>query len=346
MSTTPVAGAIALAFDDVYVVDGARTPFVDYNGALSGVSPIDLGIKAGRAAIARANVDPAEIGTVVAGNMAQASFDAYFLPRHVGIYCGVPIEVPAHLVQRICGSGIEAVSQAADAVALGRARVALAVGTESMSRNPVAAYTHRGGFRLGQIEFADFLWESLRDTSCDTTMGGTAENLAKTHAISREEVDAFAARSFVRALAAREDGFFDDEIVPVVDEAFERPGYVTRSIRLKGRGETVREDSHVRPSPIEALAKIRPAFGGVQTGGNSSAVVDGAAAVVLASQRLARRLGCATARPHRRRRVGRRAAADHGHRPGAGDPRGVRQGRHSRWRASIASRSTRRSAPR
>ncbi|KAA5603540.1 thiolase family protein [Blastochloris sulfoviridis] len=284
MSTTPVAGAIALAFDDVYVVDGARTPFVDYNGALSGVSPIDLGIKAGRAAIARAKVDPAEIGTVVAGNMAQASFDAYFLPRHVGIYCGAPIEVPAHLVQRICGSGIEAISQAADAVALGRARVALAVGTESMSRNPVAAYTHRGGFRLGQIEFADFLWESLRDTSCDTTMGGTAENLAKAHAISREEVDAFAARSFVRALAAREDGFFDDEIVPVVDEAFERPGYVTRSIRLKGRGETVREDSHVRPSPIEALAKIRPAFGGVQTGGNSSAVVDGAAAVVLASQ--------------------------------------------------------------
>ncbi|ALK09459.1 thiolase family protein [Blastochloris viridis] len=291
MSTTEVGGAVTLAFDGVFVVDGARTPFVDYNGALAGVSPIDLGIKAGRAAIARAGVDPAEIGTVVAGNMAQASFDAYFLPRHVGIYCGVPIEVPAHLVQRICGSGIEAVSQAADAVALGRARVALAVGTESMSRNPVAAYTHRGGFRLGQIEFGDFLWESLLDTSCATTMGGTAENLAKRHGISREEVDAFAARSFARALAARADGFFEDEIVPVADETFERTGYNTRAIRLKVRGEPVREDSHVRPSPLEALAKIRPAFGGVQTGGNSSAVVDGAAAVVLASHDWVRAAG-------------------------------------------------------
>jgi len=280
---TQVPGAVALAFDDVFLVDGARTPFCDYNGALSTVSPTDLGIKAGRTAIARAGVDPKTIGTVVAGNMAQASFDAYFLPRHVGLYCGVPVEVPAHLVQRICGTGVEVISQGADAIALGRAEVALAVGAESMSRNPVAAYTHRSGFRMGQIEFKDFLWESLLDTSCSTTMGGTAENLAKKYGITREEVDAFAARSFERALAARADGFFDDEIVPVTDETFALEGYNSRSIKLPKKGDVVREDSHVRPSPIEALAKIRPAFGGVQTGGNSSAVVDGAAAVVLAS---------------------------------------------------------------
>ena len=97
MSTTSVPGALALAFDGVFLVDGARTPFCDYNGALATVSPTDLAIKAGRTAIARAGVDPAEIGTVVAGNMAQASFDAYFLPRHVGLYCGAPVEVPAHL---------------------------------------------------------------------------------------------------------------------------------------------------------------------------------------------------------------------------------------------------------
>ncbi len=283
MATPSVPGALAIAFDGVWLVDGVRTPFCDYNGALSTVSPTDLAIKAGRTAIARAGVDPREIGTVVAGNMAQASFDAYFLPRHVGLYCGVSLEVPAHLVQRICGTGVEVIAQAADAISLGRAQVALAVGTESMSRNPVAAYTHRNGFRMGQIEFRDFLWESLLDTSCHTTMGGTAENLAKKYGITREEVDAFAARSFERALAARADGFFDDEIVAVTDETFALEGYDPRSIKLPKKGDVVREDSHVRPSPLEALAKIRPAFGGVQTGGNSSSVVDGAAAVVVAS---------------------------------------------------------------
>jgi acetyl-CoA C-acetyltransferase len=281
MTDTP--GALVSAFDDAFIVEGARTPFVDYNGAFSLVSPIELGIKAGRAALARAGISGDEIGVVVAGNVAQASFDAFFLPRHIGLYCGARIEVPAHLVQRICGTGIEAIAQGADAVSLGRADVALCVGAESMSRNPVAAYTHRGGFRMGQVEFKDFLWEALLDTSCDTTMGGTAENLAKRYAISRAEVDAFAARSFARALAARAAGFFDDEIVAVADETFEREGYNPRVLRLKSRGEAVREDSHVRPSPLESLAKIRPAFGGVQTGGNSSAVVDGAASVVVAS---------------------------------------------------------------
>ncbi len=281
MNDTP--GALVSAFDDAFIVEGARTPFVDYNGAFSLVSPIELGIKAGRAALARAGISGDEIGAVVAGNVAQASFDAYYLPRHIGLYCGARTEVPALLVQRICGTGLEAIAQSADAVSLGRADVALCVGAESMSRNPVAAYTHRGGFRMGQVEFKDFLWEALLDTSCDTTMGGTAENLAKRYAISRAEVDAFAARSFARALSARAAGFFDDEIVAVADETFAREGYNSRVLKLKSKGEVVREDSHVRPSPLEALAKIRPAFGGVQTGGNSSAVVDGAAGVVVAS---------------------------------------------------------------
>jgi acetyl-CoA C-acetyltransferase len=283
--------ALVSQFDDAFILAGARTPFVDYNGALSLVSPIELGVKAGRAALERAGVSGAEIGAVVAGNMAQASFDAYFLPRHIGLYCGAPIEVPAVLVQRICGTGVEAISQGADAVSLGRADLALCVGAESMSRNPIAAYTHRGGFRMGQVEFKDFLWEALLDTSCDTTMGGTAENLAKRHQISREEVDAFAARSFSRALEARASGFFDDEIVPVADETFALEGYKPRAIKLKGKGEAAREDSHVRHSSREALAKIRPAFGGVQTGGNSSAVVDGAAAVVVASGKWLRARG-------------------------------------------------------
>src|SRR5579871_4480403 len=203
---------IGATFADAVLLEGVRTPFADYNGALAGVSPIDLGIKVAREVCARAGVPPQDIGAVIAGSMAQASFDAYMLPRHIGLYAGVPIATPAHMVQRVCGTGIEILSQAADAVSLGRAEVVLCVGTESMSRNPIAAYTHRGGFRMGQVEFKDFLWEALLDPSCDATMGGTAENLAKDYGISRAEVDAYAERSFARALRARSEGFFDDEI--------------------------------------------------------------------------------------------------------------------------------------
>src|SRR6202795_1706293 len=170
-------------YDDVWLVDGVRTPFADYNTVLGLVSPIDLGIKVAREVFRRSGVSPEAVDTVIAGNMAQASFDAYMLPRHIGLYSGVPIEVPSHLVQRVCGTGMEAILQAADSIKLGKADLALGVGTESMSRNPVAAYTHRGGFRLGQVEFKDFLWESLLDPSCNFTMGGTAENLARQHKI-------------------------------------------------------------------------------------------------------------------------------------------------------------------
>ncbi len=278
-------------FSDAWLIDGVRTPFVDYNGALSLVSPIDLGIKAARAVFARSGIPATDTSMVVAGSMAQASFDAYMLPRHIALYSGANVETPAHLVQRVCGTGIEVVMQASDAVSLGRADLALCVGTESMSRNPIAAYTHRGGFRMGQVEFKDFLWEALLDPSCGCSMGDTAENLAKKFNLNREEVDTFAARSFERALAAEKSGFLAGEIVPVVNETFEREGLARRGIKLKSKEAEVARDSHVRPSPIEVLAKIRPAFGGVQTGGNSSGVVDGAAAALVASSAYARRAG-------------------------------------------------------
>ena len=199
MSTAKTAG-LGATFNDAWLIDGVRTPFTDYNGPLAPVSPIDLGIKAARAAFAKSGASPADVGTVIAGSMAQASFDAYMLPRHIGLYSGVPTQVPAHLVQRVCGTGIEVLAQAGDAVSLGRAELALCVGAESMSRNPVAAYTHRGGFRMGQIEFKDFLWEALRDSGPDLTMGDTAENLARQYQITRPQVDAYAARSFARAV--------------------------------------------------------------------------------------------------------------------------------------------------
>jgi acetyl-CoA C-acetyltransferase len=283
-----LAKSLGAEFEDAWLIDGVRTPFADYNGALAAASPIDLGIKAAREVFAKTGADPADVGTVIAGSMAQASFDAYLLPRHVGLYAGVPQQTPAHMVQRVCGTGIEVLAQAADAVSLGRVELALCVGAESMSRNPVAAYTHRGGFRMGQVEFKDFLWEALRDTGPDLTMGDTAENLARQYQITRPEVDAFAARSFARAMAAKESGFLAGEIAPVATEKFEADGLHPRGIKMK---EALAADTHVRASSAEQLAKIRPAFGGVQTGGNSSAIVDGAAAILVGSADYARKLG-------------------------------------------------------
>ena len=281
---------ISATYSDAWLIDGVRTPFVDYNGPLAQVSPIDLGIKAAREAFKKTGANPADVGTTITGNMAQASFDAYMLPRHIGLYAGVPQETPAHMVQRVCGTGIEVLAQASDATSLGRAELALCVGTESMSRNPVAAYTHRGGFRMGQVEFKDFLWEALLDPGCGCTMGDTAENLAKQYQITRAEVDAFAARSFDRAVKAQASGFLAGEITPVATEQFEIDGMKTRGIRIK---DSVAADTHVRTSTVEQLAKIRPAFGGVQTGGNSSAIVDGAAAILVGSKDYAKKLGTA-----------------------------------------------------
>jgi acetyl-CoA C-acetyltransferase len=283
--------ALAASWNDVWIVDGVRTPFADYTGALSLVSPIDMGIKVAREAFAKTQLSPEDVGIVVTGNMAQASFDAYMLPRHVGLYSGVPIEIPAHMVQRVCGTGIEVIMQAADAITHRGVDLALCVGAESMSRNPVASYTSRSGFRMGQVEFKDFLWEALLDPAASVTMGDTAENLAQKYQITRPEVDAYAARSFERAVAAQKSGFLAGEITPVKTEKFEREGYNARGIKLPSKIEELKDDTHIRPSSVETLAKIRPAFGGVQTGGNSSAVVDGAAAALVASGDYAKKKG-------------------------------------------------------
>ena len=280
---------LRIRYDDVWLLDGVRTPFADYNTVLGLVSPTDLGIKVVRTIFQRTTVPPSDVNLVVAGNMAQASFDAYVLPRHIGLYSGVPVEVPAHMVQRVCGTGIEAILTAADSIQLGKAELGLVVGTESMSRNPIAAYTHRSGFGMGQVEFKDFLWEALLDTCPNETMGGSTETLARRHHISREEADGFAAESFARALAAQKSCFLSGEIVPLVNEVFELAGYQPRGIKLARGTEKLEQDTHIRPSPLEVLAKLKPAFGGVQTGGNSSGIVDGAAATLVASGNYSRR---------------------------------------------------------
>jgi acetyl-CoA C-acetyltransferase len=278
---------LSASWSDVWLLDGVRTPFADYNGALAQVSPTDLGIKVAREAFARSGVSPQDVGAVITGSMAQASFDTYCLPRHIGLYSGVAIEVPAHMVQRVCGTGLEVLMQAADVVTHKEIGLTLCVGAESMSRNPIASYTMRG-FRMGSVDFKDFLWEALRDPAANVTMGDTAENLARTYQITRPEVDAYAARSFERALAAQKSGFLAGEITPLKSETFERDGFQPRELKLKDVGE-LGADTHVRPSPLETLAAIRPSFGGVQTGGNSSAIVDGAAAALVASSDYAKR---------------------------------------------------------
>jgi acetyl-CoA C-acetyltransferase len=280
-----------ITYNDVWLLDGVRTPFADYNGILGLVSPIDLGIKVARAVLERAKIAPSDVGAVIAGSVAQASFDAYVLPRHIGLYAGVPIDRPALLVQRVCGTGLEAISQAADAITLKKFELGLCVGTESMSRNPVAAFTHRSGFRMGQVEFKDFLWEALLDTAPGVTMGETAETVARMYKITREDVDRFAELSFARAVAAQKSCFLSGEIVPLVSETFERAGYKPRGIQLPRDVEELSADTHVRPSSFEALSKIRPAFGGVQTGGNSSGIVDGAAAALVSSGAYAKSKG-------------------------------------------------------
>jgi acetyl-CoA C-acetyltransferase len=278
------------AFADAALLDAVRTPWVDLGGALAQVSPIDLGIKVGREVLARAALDPAGVDSVLAGSMAQASFDAYLLPRHIGLYSGVAQGVPALGVQRICATGFELLRQAARQLDDG-VQLALCVAAESMSRNPIAAYTHRGGFRLGAgVEFKDFLWEALYDPAPAVDMITTADNLARRHGLSREAVDQYALDSHQRALKAQADGWFAPELVTVKAQTFELPGYASRGIRLPRGVDAVSVDSHPRPTDMAALARLRAVHeGGVQTAGNSCAVVDGAAAALVGRASSARR---------------------------------------------------------
>jgi acetyl-CoA C-acetyltransferase len=273
------------AFEDVWMHEGVRTPMVDYCGALGHISPTDMGIKAAREALQRADIPAKDIGSVLTGNMAPGDFDQFFLPRHIGLYAGVPVEVPALMAQRICGTGFELFRQAGEHIQSGAAQAALVVGTESMTRNPIAAFDHRTGFKLGApVGFKDYMWEALKDPAAGINMIQTAENLAKKYSISREDVDAFASESFAKAVAAQQSGFLAGEIVPVVTEKFELEGYKPRGIKLQGKVTEVSQDTHPRISPADVLAKLRPVYeGGVQTGGNSSALVDAAAACIVTS---------------------------------------------------------------
>jgi acetyl-CoA C-acetyltransferase len=281
------------SYNDIWMIDGVRTPMVDYCGAFGQLSPTDMGIKVAREVLKRSGVPAGDIGSVIAGNMAPGDFYQYLLPRHIGLYAGVPLDVPAMMVQRICGTGFELIRQAGDQIERGYTDTALVVGSESMTRNPIAAFTHRSGFKLGAaVEFKDYMWEALIDPAPGITMPQTAENLARKYGITRAAVDEYAALSFERALRAREEGFHAGEIVTVTNETFELEGYSSRSIRLPAKVTEAAQDTHPRPSPVDVLSKLRTLYpDGVQTGGNSAALVDAAAATVIASGDYTKRNG-------------------------------------------------------
>ena len=271
-------------FDGTWPLDGLRTPMVDYQGAVADANPIDLAIKAAKALFARSGIVPANVDSVLTGNMAPGGFDQFYVARHTGLYAGVPQWVPALNVQRICGTGFELFRQAREQIATGGATLALLVGTESMTRNPIAAFDHRGGFRLGAgVGFKDYLWEALADPAAGVNMIQTAENLAGQYGVTRAEVDGYTARSFAQAVAAQAAGWFAGELAPVENETFELEGYKPRSLRLSGNTSLVDRDTHPRATPPEVLAQLRTVFkDGVQTGGNSAALTDAAAAALVA----------------------------------------------------------------
>lgn len=265
---------------DVVFLSGARTGFGTFGGALKDFSATDLGTVAAQAALGRAGVEPGSVDHVVFGNVLQTSADAIYLARHIGLRSGLPIETPAVTVNRLCGSGFEAVVQAAQQIVLGESNVVLAGGTESMSQAPHVVRGARWGLRLGPAApMEDSLWEALRDSSCGLSMAETAEKLAEKYRISRQAVDCYAARSQACAAAAWQAGAFAEEVVPVPV-----PNKKTRQT------EDWAADEHMRPgTTVEALAKLPPYFkkDGVVTAGNASGICDGAAALVLASGRFA-----------------------------------------------------------
>jgi acetyl-CoA acetyltransferase family protein len=258
---------------DVFIVGGARTPMTGFVGALKDVSAVELGAIAARGAFEKTGVKPGWIDHVIIGNVLHTSADAVYGARHVALEAGVPVEVPALTVNRLCGSGIQAAISGAQLIQLGEANIVLTGGVENMSQAPHVLRGLRAGLRMGNTKLEDSLLEGLRDSYCDCTMAMTAENLAAKYGITRAEQDAYAFRSQQLAAKAWAEGRFGDEVVPVQ----------TQTVKSM---EIVHRDDHLRPeTTVDALAKLPPAFkkDGTVTAGNASGIVDGGAALILAS---------------------------------------------------------------
>jgi acetyl-CoA acyltransferase 2 len=255
----------------IVILDGARTPFGKFGGALKDHTATDLGVVAARAAIERAGVSAKDVDHVIFGNALQTSSDAIYLARHIGLRAGVPQSAPGLALNRLCGSGFQSIITGAQMLLLNEAAFVLAGGTESMSQSPHVIRGARWGMDLGHGKLEDSLWEALTDTYCDQSMAHTAENLAIKYGITREQADEFAYQSQTKTKLATESGRLAEEIVPV--------------------NVVLQHDEHPRPGTTRAvLAAMQPAFqkNGVVTAGNASGICDGAAAVVLTTEAKAR----------------------------------------------------------
>lgn len=260
---------------EAFIVDGARTAFGSFGGSLKDVTAHQLGVTAAKGALERSDIDASKVDNVVMGNVIQGHEGAPYLARHVALDAGVPIETPALTLNRLCGSGLQAVVSASQSIKLDESEVGLAGGAENMSQAPYVSRKARFGIRMGNDLLVDTLSEALTDNRVGCGMGMTAENLAERYDITREDQDAFAATSHQRATRATENGRLEQEIVPVTVE--------TR----KGTVEIDR-DEHIREGATqEGLSKLKPVFkkDGTVTAANSSGINDGAAAVIVASER-------------------------------------------------------------
>jgi acetyl-CoA acyltransferase 2 len=267
-----------MKIENIVFLSGMRTAFGAFGGALRDISATDLGVHAAKAAIAKAGIKPEEINHVVFGNVLQTSNDAVYLARHVGLKAGVPVPVPAVTVNRLCGSGFEAIVQGARLLLMNEADIVLVGGAESMSQAPHLIRGARWGLRLNAGKLEDYLWEALLDTNCGLTMAQTAENLAENYGITRAATDEYAYSSQMRTKAAWENGKLAAEVV---------------SIDLGKKGPFSR-DEHPRPdTTLDGLAKLTPYFKkeGAITAGNASGIVDGAAAMVMTRAEIAERRG-------------------------------------------------------
>lgn len=266
---------------NVVIASAARTPIGSFGGALSGLSPVELGVIAAKAAIERAGITPELIDEVYIGNVLSAG-QGQNVARQVAVLAGIPVEKPAMAINILCGSGLRSVSMAAQLIAVGDADVILCGGTESMSKAPYLSTGHRFGSKMGHFELIDhMIKDGLTDAFNHYHMGITAENIAEQWSLTREQQDQFAVASQNKAQAAQEAGRFDDEIVPVV---------------IKGRkGDiVVNRDEYIRyNATVEDMAKLKPAFkkDGSVTAGNASGINDGAAMLVVMSEEKAKELG-------------------------------------------------------
>jgi len=266
---------------EVVVLSGVRTAIGNYGGSLKDQPPSELAALVVREAVRRAGVEPAEIGQVVFGNIIHTDGHDHYLARVAGIKGGLPAETPALTLNRLCGSGLQAIISAAQAIALGDTDAAVAGGAENMSRSPYWTQAMRWGARMNDVTMVDVMVAALSDPFDDVHMGVTAENIARKWEISREDQDALAVESHKRAAAAIADGRFKAQILPV-------------ELKVKGGVQLFDTDESVRAdSTVEKLAKLRPVFDkqGTVTAGNASSINDAAAAVVLMERGAAEKRG-------------------------------------------------------